>query len=374
MYLKRLSILHFKNYATTDLAFSRGFNCFFGRNGAGKTNLLDAIYYLCMTKSYFGIPDAQVLQAQAPFLRLDGWIEGEADDIQYTLKYVPKKLKSIAEQSVPKERMADHIGHLPVVLIAPDDAALLTEGSELRRRFVDNTLSQMDAQYLTQLITYNRVLQQRNALLKQMSERGAREDALLDVLTRQLLAPAAYILESRKSFLASLAPVFHGLYQFISESREEASLAYDSRLLQQPYAELLERAREKDLFLQRSTEGIHRDDLECRIDGVAVKKFASQGQRKSYLIALKLAQMRLLGAATGKAPLLLLDDLFEKLDPGRLERLFALLNEEDLGQVFITDTDAARIRAAMSKSKRPYALFLVENGQISAPIPSDDET
>lgn len=374
MHLNRLSVLHFKNYAEAEVVLCPGFNCFIGKNGAGKTNLLDAIYYLCMTKSYFGIPDASVLQTGAPFMRLDGWVVNVGTATQYTLKYIPKKLKSIAEKDVLRERIADHIGQLPVVVIAPDDAALLTEGSELRRRFVDNSLSQMDAQYLTHLLTYNRVLLQRNALLKQMAEKGIREDALLDVLSSQLLAPAAYIFQRRKEFLDTVEPVFNALYQFISESREEANLSYQSNMLDHTYDWLLDRSREKDLYLQRTTEGIHRDDLECRIDGTPVKKFASQGQRKSYLIALKIAQLRILGEATGTTPLLLLDDLFEKLDPGRLERLFALLNQDSIGQVFITDTDAQRVADAMAKSDRPYTCYLVDNATIQPLKTLEDET
>lgn len=365
MYLKRLLIHHFKSYETTDIAFCPGFNCIYGLNGTGKTNLLDAIYYICMTKSYFGLPDTAVIAHNATYMRLDALFELDQRPERIVIKYVPKKVKTLERQQIPLERLSDHIGFLPIVIIAPDDTELLTEGSDARRRFLNNTLSQMDPRYLSELMLYNRVLLQRNTLLKQMGARGMRNDPLLDIYTQQLIAPAQYIFKQRQHFLDSFSSIFAEKYQYISQSAEPATLEYQSALHTQSFEVLLERSREKDLLLQRTTEGIHRDDLDCKIEQRSVKKYASQGQRKSYLIALKLAQLEILHTVKGVAPLLLLDDLFEKLDPIRTHRLFELLSHPDIGQVFITDTHDSRLQPILSKFNKPWRLFHLDQQGIA---------
>ncbi len=364
MFLNRLLLTHFKNYDFQDIALSPGFNCFFGHNGMGKTNLLDAVYFLCMTKSHFGLPDSAVIQWENEFMRLEGHftVQGKAEKI--VAKIAPKKIKTLERQGAPYERLSDHIGLLPIVFIAPDDTELLTEGSETRRRFMDNTLSQLNPVYLRELLLYNRVLLQRNTLLRQMADRAKSDTALLDVYSEQLLQPGQYVFEQRKAFSAQFSEIFLHFYRIISKEAETAGIRYQSALSDHALDWLLRQNLDKDLALQRTSAGIHRDDLECLIEGAPVKRFASQGQRKSYLIALKLAQYELLRTAKGVSPILLLDDLFDKLDPQRTAQLLDLLGGESFGQIFITDTQAARVSALLPSLGKPYRLFEVQKGGI----------
>ncbi|MBK6950398.1 MAG: DNA replication and repair protein RecF [Haliscomenobacter sp.] len=373
MFLNRLLLTQFKNYAFQDISLSPGFNCLFGHNGMGKTNLLDAVYFLCMTKSHFGLPDSSVIQWESEFMRLEGHFILQEKAEKIVAKVAPKKVKTLERQGVPYERLSDHIGLLPIVFIAPDDTELLTEGSETRRRFMDNTLSQLNPVYLRELLLYNRILLQRNALLRQMAESHKKNTALLDVYSEQLIKPGQYVFEQRKAFAAQFSEIFLDFYRIISNQAESAGIRYQSALSDHAFGGLLQQNLDKDLALQRTSAGIHRDDLECLIEGMPVKKFASQGQRKSYLIALKLAQYELLRTSKGVSPILLLDDLFDKLDPQRTAQLLELLGGESFGQIFITDTQAARVSTLLPSLSKSYRLFEVQKGgiQLIAESPSN---
>lgn len=364
VYLKRINIFNFKNYEHQDVEWSPGFNCLFGNNGMGKTNLLDAIYFLCMTKSHFNLPDTSIVRRHAEYMRLEGYFQRLEQPEKIVAKFAPRKLKVFERNEAPYERLADHIGLLPVVFIAPDDTELLTEGSEARRRFIDNTLCQTDPQYLRELMLYNRVLQQRNALLKQAGGNARQIADLIGIYDRQLLPPAAYIFSQRTTFAERFSQVFLRMYARISRESEQVEIAYRSALQEQPLEKLLQLHFDKDCALQRTSAGIHRDDLDCQIDGLPVKRFASQGQRKSYLLALKLAQYELLRSHKGFNPLLLLDDLFDKLDPLRTRQLLELLSTDSFGQVFITDTQATRLAPLLPELDRPYKVFEVKQGEV----------
>ena len=329
----------------------------------GKTNLLDAIYFLCMAKSHFNVPDQGIVRTGADFMRLEGFFERMGQPEQVVAKYVPRKLKTFERGAVAYERLSDHIGLFPVVFIAPDDSELLMEGSESRRRFMDNTLCQTDPLYLQQLILYNRILQQRNALLKQMSG-GHSTSGLLEIYDRQLLAPAAYLQQQREVFVGLFSEIFLKRYAAISQQAENVGIVYRSGMSGQSLEVLLQANLQKDIALQRTTAGPHRDDLDCLIGGLPVKRYASQGQRKSFLLALKLAQYAVIHAHKGFKPLLLLDDLFDKLDPLRTASLLGLLSGEDYGQVFITDTQESGIAPLILSLAKPYQHFRVQAARI----------
>ncbi len=363
MHLQRIVLTNFKNYGHLDTVFAPGFNCFFGNNGMGKTNLLDAVYFLCMAKSHFNVPDQAIVRTGADFMRLEGFFDRMGQVEKVVAKYVPRKIKIFERGAVAYERLSDHIGLFPVVFIAPDDSELLMEGSEARRRFMDNTLCQTDPVYLQELISYNRVLQQRNALLKQMAGSQA-VPGLLEIYDQQLLAPAAYIHRQRQRFTSLFREIFLDRYAAISQQSEIVEIVYRSGMSGQTLEALLHANLQKDIAVQRTTAGPHRDDLDCLIGGLPVKRFASQGQRKSFLLALKLAQYAVIHAHKGFKPLLLLDDLFDKLDPLRTASLLELLSGEDFGQVLITDTQESRIAPLMPSLAKPYLNFRVQEGKV----------
>ncbi len=364
MHLHRLHLVQFKNYEQQELVLSPQLNCFVGENGMGKTNLLDAIHYLCMCKSHFSLPDRQVMQHGTDFFRIEGDFERADKTEAVVCTYAPRLRKTLLRNKVPYARLADHIGFLPLIMIAPDDTLLITEGSENRRQFLDILLVQINPTYLQQLMTYNKVLQQRNAYLKSFKHPLEVDAALLDVYSQQLLAPAQYIYEQRQAIVERLTPIFQHYYKVISGDREQVALLYLSQLAEQSLTHLLTESQEKDTWLQRTTKGIHKDDLKLLINEYAVKKFASQGQLKSYLLALKLAQYELLRQEVELPPLLLLDDIFDKLDNKRVEQLLTLLLERDFGQVFLTDTHESRIARIVEGLQADFKQFTVADGQI----------
>ncbi len=368
MHLEELRLVNFKNYESEHIQFSARLNCFVGKNGMGKTNLLDAIYYLCMCKNNVGLNDRNVIRQGAEFFRLDGRFVCRAQPERIVAKVIPGKRKEFERNDQPYARLLEHIGLLPVVIIIPDDTALIREGSEFRRRFIDNTLSQLDSAYLQQLMIYNRLLKQRNATLKQFAKTQTYDDALLQILDQQMDAPARAIYEKRHAFIERLSPVFNRFYRQISGEQEAVSIAYHSDLIEgQQLTALLLRAREKDRVLQRTTTGIHRDDLKFALDDRNAKRFASQGQLKSFVLALKLAQYELLRLEKEVPPLLLLDDLFDKLDRHRVEFLIELLLQNEFGQVFITDTHEHRLEEIVQKFDSDFKKFVIENGKILQP-------
>lgn len=367
MHLKQLILTNFKNYESQSVDLSARLNCFVGRNGMGKTNLLDAVYYLCMCKSRFIANDRAVMQRGADFFRLEGHFEREEKHEKIVAKVIPRKLKDIERNDVRYKRLIDHIGLLPVVMVAPDDTMIAREGSEERRRFLDNTLSQSDPLYLQHLVAYNRLLRQRNTLLKQLGAERRRDENLIAVFDAQMQEPAAYIVKTRQQFSEKFTPVLRENYKAISEDREDIDCVYQSKLLTENFSDLLTETREKDYILQRTTVGIHKDDLGFKIDAHSLKVFASQGQLKSFILALKLAQYEFLRREKGVAPLLLLDDIFDKLDRHRVRGLVKLILDGKYGQTFITDTDESRLQDILEDAGSDYKLFTVSEGQVRNP-------
>ena len=367
MHLALLKLTHFKNYEFQELKFCPRLNLIAGLNGMGKTNLLDAIYYLCMGKSHFTNTDRNVVQHGRDFFRLEGLFFLKEKKEKVVARVQPGKLKVFEKNDSPYLRLSDHVGLFPIVFKAPDDIALALEGSEQRRRFLDNTLCQIDNQYLQHLLTYNKVLQKRNALLKQAAGHLPPDPALLEVYDAQLLQPAVYIFEKRKDMVEKLTPVFNHYYRSISYEQEEAVFTYRSQLKDNSLARLLIENREKDRLLQRTTAGIHKDDLHFRMNERPLKTFASQGQLKSFVLALKLAQYDLLNEEKGLSPILLLDDLFDKLDEKRIKHLLELLVKEKFGQVFITDTHPERGEDLARHFGSEYQKFIIANGSATEP-------
>ena len=314
MWLQRLSLIGFKNYGEASLAFSPTINAFTGNNGAGKTNLLDGIHYLSLCKSYFNPIDTQQIRLGADFFMIQGDFElvGKKEVIACSLKRNQKKQFKRNKKEYP--RLADHVGIFPLVMISPYDVSIVMEGSEERRKFLDNAISQTDRQYLDEVIQYNKCLANRNALLKQIANTGAYDPTLLEIYDEQLVTFGSNIFTKRQQFMETFEEVFNKHYSFLSDDAERVSLVYESQLNHDSLANLLKKHVEKDRVLERTNAGIHKDDLIFSIHGMPLKKFGSQGQQKSFLIALKLAQYTYLKQQKGFEPILLLDDIFDKLD------------------------------------------------------------
>lgn len=346
--LTKIALTQFKNYDLSSFDINERVIGICGLNGRGKTNLIDAIYYCCFTKSYFSKTDGLNIRFDKDGFRLESFFElgGNAQKIVCIHRTMGKK--ELLLNDVPYEKLSQHIGRFPVVIIAPDDIELITGGSEERRKFIDTVLSQMDGNYLQQLIQYNKVLLQRNSLLKRFAEQGKTDWPLLEVIDEQLIKPGNFIYSKRKFFAGQLIPLVQKFYAQIADNNEQISLQYDSRLNENSFESLLNSFREKDFILQRSNAGIHRDDIGMQLNGQPFKTTASQGQRKSLLFALKLAEFELLKKNKGFAPLLLLDDVFEKLDDNRMRQLLHWVCNENEGQVFITDTHRERLESALN--------------------------
>lgn len=362
LHLDQLILTEFKNYHYQPIQCHPHINCFVGNNGMGKTNLLDAIYYLCMGKSYFGQTDQYLSNHEADFFRLEG---------RFTIHDLPEKIvvkapagqrKTLERNDVAYTRLSDHVGLIPVVMAAPDDTQLVLDGSEVRRRFIDNTLSQLDNHYLDQLLLYNQVLKQRNALLKQWLESRTFQPDLLTAYDRQLTGPGQYIFEKRTIFLEQFIPILAQSHHLISGQLESVTCEYKSPLQKASMADLLQANLEKDRFTGRTTAGIHRDDLEFMLNEQSTRRFASQGQIKSFLLGLKLAQYQILKQQKDYPPLLLLDDIFDKLDNDRVRQLLTMLLEGDYGQLFITDTDPDRIVDIIRNTGKEASRFYIKNG------------
>lgn len=364
MWLKQLSVLNFKNYSEATLQLAPEVNAFTGANGAGKTNLLDAIHYLSLCKSYFNPIDSQQIKQGEDWFMVQGEFDkdGQTDVVACSLKRNQKKQFKRNKKAYP--RLADHIGHFPLVMISPNDSIIVTDGSEERRRFIDNVISQTDLPYLDGLIAYNRCLVQRNSLLKQAARSGGRLDTgLLDVLDTQLVELGIPIFEKRRAFMESFIPEFEKHYVFLAETAESVSLTYESQLVGESFRELLQQRLERDRVLERTTVGVHKDELQFSIhQGMPLKKFGSQGQQKSFLIALKLAQYSFLHRKKGFKPLLLLDDVFDKLDAQRTRKLMQMVSADDFGQIFLTDTDAGRISRIFDEINRQVRVFTISRG------------
>jgi DNA replication and repair protein RecF len=373
MTLDQLHLLFFKNYDEASLALSPGINCFIGDNGSGKTNLLDAIHYLALTKSAFTGPDGQSIKQGADFFVVKGKFSAAGLDrpetIQVSMRAGQKKI--ITHDKQPYDRLADHIGRYPAVLISPYDTDLIRQGSEDRRRYFDSLQSQLDHDFLELLIQYSGLLRQRNATLKQGAGSHGFDALYLQALDDQL-APLGESLSARRvDFLKQFIPVFQRHYAQLADGREQVAVEYKSQLPGQNFRHLLLANERRDQLLQRSTTGPHRDDFVFLMDGLAVKSYASQGQQKSFAIALKLAQFELLASrplASGEAakPLLLLDDIFDRLDDKRIARLLQLVADQTFGQVFLTDTNLARTDQALAGVSSAIQRFRVSDGHVAA--------
>lgn len=347
--LEKISLTHFKNYQTRSFSFDENIIGICGLNGVGKTNLLDAIYYCCFTRSYFTSSDALNTRFNEEGFRLEGYFKKQ--DVAHKVVCINRGVlkKELSMNDIPYEKFSQHIGLLPVVIIAPDDIEIITGNSEGRRKFADTVLSQINAGYLQELITYNKILQQRNSLLKKMYEAGNSALTVLDILDSQLVPHAKNIHAMRRDFLEELIPIVQHFYALISGNAEKVFLSYVSQLNEADFASSLKSSRDKDILLQRTNVGIHKDDISFLLDEQVFKQIASQGQRKSLLFALKLAEFEMLKKNKGFAPLLLLDDVFEKLDDLRMQQLLQWVCNENDGKVFITDTHKDRLEEVFQK-------------------------
>ncbi|TWI97082.1 DNA replication and repair protein RecF [Mucilaginibacter frigoritolerans] len=366
MYLQQLSVINFKNYAEAGLTFSEGVNVFTGNNGAGKTNLLDAIHYLSLCKSYFNPIDSQQIKQGADFFIITGSFNKNDNQEAVACSVKRNQKKQFKRNKKDYQRLADHIGLFPLVMVSPYDISIIIEGSEERRKFIDNVISQTDNAYLDELIIYNKVLLNRNAMLKLIADTGRYDPNLMDVLDEQLTVSGTRIFEKRKAFMEIYTEIFNKHYRFLSDDAEQVDLVYESQLLQDDFGALLKKSIEKDRALERTTVGIHRDDLQFAIHGMSMKKFGSQGQQKSFLIALKLAQYSFLYKQNGFKPILLLDDIFDKLDDQRITKLMQMISNHDFGQVFITDTNVNRVEKVFNEIGVVIQLFKVKGGEIDA--------
>lgn len=358
---REIGLYQFKNYQENRFLFNSQVVGICGSNGVGKTSLLDAIHYLGFTRSYFTRLDAHAVRQGQTGFRLEGVLELNGKTEKAACIFRENGKKEMEVNGLAYEKLSQHIGRYPVVVIAPDDASLITGDSKERRTFLDRLLSQLDATYLQQLITYNKVLQHRNSLLKEMREKVSFDFSLLEVLNEQLQGPGNYIHQQRKEILRNFIPVVQKIYTEIASGSltddfEIPQLRYESPLLEKSFSSLLEINQFRDIQAQRTTQGIHRDELDIELRGQSFKIMASQGQRKSLLFALKLAEMNTLTASKGFPPLLLLDDVFEKLDENRISNLLKTVCADPRGQVFITDTNASRLKQQLKKIGITYQL------------------
>ncbi|CAG5076428.1 DNA replication/repair protein RecF [Parvicella tangerina] len=364
MHLKSLSLINFKNISEAEFEFSADVNCFLGLNGEGKTNILDGIHYLSLTKSYFNHRDNQNIKFEEPFFVVQGVFQKDEDELNIYCGMKAGEKKTFKKNKKNYTKLADHVGLLPVVMISPNDTSLILDGSEVRRKFIDSIISQFDKEYLQKLMAYNKVLQQRNALLKQFAERGAFQEDMLEVMDMQIGPLGDWVHTRRQEFLDEFIPVFNQFYGDLSNGKEEVSLVYQSQLTEGSLESLLVANRMKDRSANYTTQGIHKDDLVFTIKDHPLKKFGSQGQQKSYLIALKLATHAYTKEKKGFAPILLLDDIFDKLDDTRIDYLLGMIKEGKLGQTFITDTSTEKVPSILKRLDINFNAFEIENGAI----------
>jgi DNA replication and repair protein RecF len=369
MYLKKLSILNFKNYPEAGLAFSPRVNCFTGNNGEGKTNILDAIHYLSFCKSFFNPIDSQNIMHEEPFFLIQGQYELNNGEEEIYCGQKRNQKKQFKRNKKEYQRLADHIGLFPLVMISPADSELITEGSESRRKFMDSVIAQFDREYLEHLISYNKILSHRNAVLKQFGDSGKFDRDSLEIWDDQLIAYGEKVFQKRREFINSFIPIFQRYYELISGGKEQVSLLYNSHLNENSFAETLEKALNRDRAMEYTTVGIHKDDLEFTINGYPLKKYASQGQQKSFLIALKLAQFDFIKNIRKITPIILLDDIYDKLDDLRVKQLMELVSSDNFGQLFITDTHPARLAELFSATSADYKNFMISNNSVNEAMP-----
>lgn len=364
MFLKKISLINFKNYSETALEFSEDVNCFTGNNGVGKTNLLDAIHYLSFCKSYFNSTDSQNINYGKEFFMVQGEFDYEGIPETIYCSVSQNQRKIFKRNKKEYTRLSEHIGIIPAVMISPSDISLINEGSRVRRKFIDSIISQYDKQYLDGLISYNKALEQRDSLLKHFAESGKFDFHSLEIWDKALCDSGKLIFRKRKKFLGEFIPVFRKYFRIISNDAENVTLEYESQLNETAFDKILSDCLMRDRAAQRSTTGIHKDDLIFKLGDHPIKMFGSQGQQKSYLIALKLAQFECIKEIKKLAPVLLLDDIFDKLDIHRIHALMQLVSCHHFGQIFITDTDESRIRHVFKKINVDLKLFKIGQEKI----------
>ncbi|WP_313381636.1 DNA replication/repair protein RecF [Proteiniphilum saccharofermentans] len=364
MILKELSLINYKNLTQADLTLSPKMNCFIGNNGMGKTNLLDAIYYLSFCRSYTNPVDSQIIRHGEEVCLLQGKYEFEDDTKEEVYCAIRRRQKKQFKRNKKEyERLSDHIGLIPLVMISPADNELITGGSEVRRRFMDMAVSQFDKEYLRALLRYNKTLQQRNVLLK--NEESLIDFTLLDLWEEQMAEAGAFIYNKRKEFIEEFTPIFNQFYANISQSGEQVSFSYTSQLDDADFLEKLRHNRQRDVYLGHTSVGIHRDELEMLLDGYPIKKVGSQGQNKTYFVSLKLAQFHFLLKTGRTTPILLLDDIFDRLDAKRVEEIVKLVSGSEFGQIFISDTNRGSLDKILARVNNNSHIYSVVDGEIN---------
>lgn len=357
MNIKKLSLYNFKNHSEKVFEFSPQINCFVGNNGAGKTNILDALHYLSVGKSFLGNTDFNNIKKDEDFFTINAEIQNEESEDIIKISQPKDTKKIIKKNDKTYERLADHIGYLPSVMISPYDSNLISDSGESRRKFLDSMISQTDSEYLFGLMQYQKTVQQRNALLKYFAKNRTWDKDSLEIYDDPITKLGTQIFEKRKNFVEKLNPIVQNFYEIISGGKEAVSVVYDSHLLYNSFINLLQENVDRDRMLTYTSKGIHKDDLLFEMDSVLIKKTGSQGQQKSFLISLKLAQMSLVKELTHKTPILLLDDIFDKLDDTRVAQLIKLVNQENFGQIFITDTHRERTENVVKKINEESIIF-----------------
>lgn len=374
MQLTELQLLHFKNWTEVDLAFGPGVNCLLGDNGSGKTNVLDAVHYLCLTKSYFNPIDHYNIAHGEEHMLISGAFErhGEAEAVVCGVQRGVKK--TMRRNDKAYDRLADHIGRFPAVMIAPDDAAIIHEGSEARRKWMDSVICQSDRPYLQQLLGYNKALTQRNNLLRYFAENRTWDASMLEPWTEKLIPAAIAIHARRAQFVADFNPLFEEVYAALSGQRERAQVVYRSHVppTEDAVRAMWAAAESDDRRLRRTTVGTHKDDLNFELDGHPLRRMGSQGQQKSFLIALRLAQLTAMETATGVKPILLLDDIFDKIDEKRVAALMDLVTRKEVGQVFITDTSLGRIPHLFREAGADVRVYQIAAGTATPVTPPEN--
>jgi DNA replication and repair protein RecF len=366
--LEQLTLANFKNYEQAEFSFSAKINCFLGNNGVGKTNILDAIHYLSLCKSYFNSADNQNIRHNEQFFSIRGiFTDSSENKDQIFCGFKRQGGKIMRRNRKEYDRLADHIGFMPVVMVTPSDSSLITEGSEERRRLIDAIISQYDKRYLEDLILYNRVLLQRNKALKSFAFSGSFDIQMLEVYNEQLVDVGNKIFDKRKEFFDSFLPVFQKYYNFIAGTDELAKLEYQSQLNNTDFSTLLSQNINKDRALEYTSTGIHKDDMVLMLNDYPVKRIASQGQQKTYLVALKLAEFDFIEKHSTKKPILLLDDIFDKFDADRVKQIINLASDNHFGQIFITDTEPERIQKILAEISFDHKIFRInKNGDITS--------
>ncbi|MFI3261302.1 MAG: DNA replication and repair protein RecF [Rikenellaceae bacterium] len=362
MYLEKINIVNFKNLVSISLNFCPNINCFTGLNGAGKTNIIDAIHYLSLCKSSVGLSDLQCVNHGKDFFLLEGeycFVDEKIENI--TCSYSRSKGKVLKRANKEYQRLSEHIGLLPVVMISPSDVNLINDASEERRRFINSFISQIDKDYLSSLVRYNGLLAQRNKLLK---DPYSINYEVLEVIDMQMASFSDFIYKRRKEFIKDITPIVNSYYREISSDDKDIEIDYKSALESQSAQELFASIIEKDKIMGYTTAGIHRDNIDFKIDSYSIRKYGSQGQQKSFLIALKLAQFNIIANHKSFKPILLLDDIFDKLDLERVEKLINLVSEERFGQIFITDANKVRVENILSNIKGEYLSYVIDKGQV----------